>query len=268
MFLRVRCKNKGVMIVSHNCCGLCNVKIEGLTVKSGNETLIDDVNLEFHCGELTVLIGKNGAGKTTLLRAILRERHYQGRITFLDDHGKDIEKPQIGYVPQQLDFDRNMPVSVEDFIVAASRGGLGRPVWLGQAKESGDKICEILEKMECGHLAKRRLGMLSGGELQRVLLALASEPMPDLLILDEPVSGVDMAGLDLFYKRVMEMKDEHHMAILLVSHDLGLIQRYADKVVLLDKAIAATGGAKEVFETAAFQRIFGTLRPEVNGIWR
>ena len=121
----------------------------------------------------------------------------------------------------------------------------------------------MLDDMECGYLADRRLGALSGGELQRVLLALATDPVPDLLVLDEPVSGVDMAGLDLFYKRIMELRDEQHMAVLLVSHDLGLIRKYADKVVLLDKTVVAEGDADEVFRTAAFKEAFGFSSEEV-----
>ena len=124
-------------------------------------------------------------------------------------------------------------------------------------------IREILEDMECGYLAERRLGALSGGELQRVLLALATDPVPDLLVLDEPVSGVDMAGLDLFYKRVTELRDKQHMAILLVSHDLGLIRKYADRVVLLDKTVVAQGDANKVFATDAFREAFGFSFEEV-----
>lgn len=121
----------------------------------------------------------------------------------------------------------------------------------------------MLEEMECGYLAERRLGALSGGELQRVLLALATDPVPDLLVLDEPVSGVDQAGLDLFYKRVTELRDRQHMAVLLVSHDLGLIREYADKVVLLDKTVVAEGEADEVFRTEAFRDAFGFGGEEV-----
>ena len=118
-------------------------------------------------------------------------------------------------------------------------------------------ICKTLEKMDCGYLAGRRLGALSGGELQRVLLAMAVKPVPDLLVLDEPVSGVDIAGLDLFYKQVTELRDTCHMAILLVSHDLGLIRKYADKVVLLDKTVVAEGEAEKVFSSDAFRAAFG-----------
>ncbi len=238
----------------HNSCGLCSIAMQHITVVSGDDILLRDVNLTFHCGELTALIGKNGAGKTTLLRTLLGERRYEGQISFTDHHGTVLPMPRIGYVPQHLDFDKSMPVTVEDFL-AAARGG--RAVWLGKRKETKAQIRQMLEEMHCGYLAERRLGALSGGELQRVLLALAVDPVPDLLVLDEPVSGMDAAGLDLFYKRVTELRDRQHMAILLVSHDLDLIRQYADRVVLLDKTVIAQGDADEVFATDAFRRAFG-----------
>ena len=246
--------------MNHNSCGLCSIEMKNISVISGEDTLLDDVNLTFHCGELTALIGKNGAGKTTLLKTLLGERHYKGKISFTDHHGTVLPVPKIGYVPQHLDFDKSMPVSVSDFIAAAKRGNA---VWFGKNKKMKESIQKMLDDMECGYLADRRLGALSGGELQRVLLALATDPVPDLLVLDEPVSGVDVAGLDLFYKRIMELRDKQHMAVLLVSHDLGLIRKYADKVVLLDKTVVAEGEADGVFKTEAFKEAFGFQLGEV-----
>lgn len=248
----------------HNSCGLCNIAMEGITVKSGADMLLENVNLTFHCGELTALIGKNGAGKTTLLRTLLGDRRYQGRISFTDHHGTVLPVPKIGYVPQHLDFDKSMPITVSDFIAAAMGG---RAVWLGKSKKRKAHIRKMLEEMDCGYLSERRLGALSGGELQRVLLALATDPVPDLLVLDEPVSGVDISGLDLFYKRVTELRDRQHMAVLLVSHDLELIRKYADKVVLLDKTIIAQGDADTVFASEAFQKVFG-FAGEGAGAWK
>lgn len=248
----------------HNSCGLCSIEMKNISVISGEDTLLDNVNLTFHCGELTALIGKNGAGKTTLLKTLLGERHYKGSISFTDHHGTVLPVPKIGYVPQHLDFDKSMPVSVADFIAAAKGGNA---VWFGKNKKMKESIRKMLEDMECGYLGDRRLGALSGGELQRVLLALATDPVPDLLVLDEPVSGVDMAGLDLFYKRIMELRDEQHMAVLLVSHDLGLIRKYADKVVLLDKTVVAEGEANDVFRTEAFKEAFG-FSPEEVAEWK
>ncbi|WP_313526351.1 metal ABC transporter ATP-binding protein [Anaerotignum sp.] len=242
--------------MNHNCCGLCSIEIADLAVNSGRDSLIYDINLTLHCGELTALIGKNGAGKTTLLKAILGEHNYQGKIRFFNHEGGAVENPRIGYVPQHLDFDKSMPVTVLDFMAAAKGKS---PVWFRHGKDRKRDILMSLAAVDSEYLLDRRLGALSGGELQRVLLALATEPMPDLLILDEPVSGVDVSGLDLFYKRVTELRDKYHMAILLVSHDLGLIQKYADKVILLEKTVVASGEVKDVFTSDAYRTAFGFL---------
>lgn len=244
---------------SHNACGLCRVEIDHLTVKSGKDVLIQDINMIFHCGELTALIGKNGAGKTTLIKAILGQRPHTGSITFVGHNETKAKQPLIGYVPQQLDFDKSSPVSVADFCLAAIRR---RPAWLGFSKKDLSQLKDRLAALKVEHRLFSRLGDLSGGELQKVLLAAALEPLPDLLILDEPVSGVDAMGLELFYQTVCRLRDEHHIAILLVSHDLDLIRQYADRVVLIDKTILTQGSIDDVFESAAFQNAFGYLPRE------
>ena len=243
----------------HNSCGLCRVELEQVSVKSGTDILLDNVNLELHCGQLTALIGRNGAGKTTLLKAILGEKKCSGKIYYEKHDGKEMKRPTIGYVPQQLLFDKNMPLSVADFMISAKSK---IPVWIGYQKTERQKLKKRLSEMDCDHVLDKKLGMLSGGELQRVLLTMAIDPMPDLLILDEPVSGVDATGLDLFYKKVTFLRNTYHIAILLVSHDLALIHRYADKVVLLDKTVAEQGDAKDVFATKAFQQTFGYFSGE------
>jgi len=241
---------------NHNSCGLCRIDIENLSVTSGNSILIEDINLNLHCGELTALIGKNGAGKTTLIRAILGERNYSGKISFVSHHDDKIKRPSIGYVPQYMTFDKSTPLSVADFMLACK---VKRPVWLGNKKEDIRKLEERLAELDCANLADKRMGDLSGGELQRVMLTAALDPMPDLLILDEPASGMDIAGLDLFFKMVAAIRDKYHIAILLVSHDLGLIRKYADTVILLDKTVVASGEIEDVFATEAFKSTFGYL---------
>ena len=119
-------------MINHNSCGLCRIDIENLSVKSGSDILIDDINISLHCGELTALIGKNGAGKTTLLKAILGERQYSGKITFVSHTDGKIKRPSIGYVPQYMTFDKSTPVSVADFMIACKSN---RPVWFGTKKE-------------------------------------------------------------------------------------------------------------------------------------
>lgn len=234
-------------------CRLCRININNLSVVRDGQTLLSDVNLHIHCGELTALIGTNGAGKTTLLRALLGQIEYKGTVEHLTSDGKNAAAVRTGYVPQQLEFDRSAPVTVLDFMACAFTR---RAVWLGITRKIRAQVLKALERTHCEALIDRRLGALSGGELQRVLLALALTPQPDLLILDEPVSGVDQNGLETFYQTVSELKEHNHMAILLVSHDLDIVQRYADHVVLMQGTVLAQGSPQVVFESDAFAQVF------------
>lgn len=240
-------------------CSLCHIEIDGLSVSRGGQTLLHDVSMHIHCGQLTVLIGQNGAGKTTLIRALLGELPHGGVIRHVDDHGRDIPHLRTGYVPQHLLFDREMPVTVEDFLASAFTR---RPVWTGISRKTRARVREALAAVEAADLAQRPLGRCSGGEIQRVLLALALNPAPDLLVLDEPVSGVDQNGLKMFLDTVLRLKETHHMAILLVSHDLRLVREYADHVVLLDKTVLCQGAAETVFATPEFDAVFGQGRED------
>ena len=134
-----------------------------------------------------------------------------------------------------------------------------RPVWLFPVRVLRARIVENLARVRAEHLIDRRLGALSGGELQRVLLALALDPMPNLLLLDEPVSGVDQSGLARFYEIVGQLRAQEDLAILLISHDLGMVARHADKVVLMNHGIAAAGTPHEVFADPQMEHLFGIL---------
>ena len=238
---------------SGGCHDSCCLKVQNVSVKIGGDKILRDVNLHVHCGQLVALIGPNGAGKSTLLKTLLGEREFDGNIIF-SVPGSRRTKARIGYVPQSPNFDPGDPVSVADlFTCCLSR----RPAFLGASKKDRELIEECLERVHGEELIDKRVGTLSGGELQRVLLALALHPAPDLLVLDEPVSGVDQNGLKMFLDTVLRLKETHHMAILLVSHDLHLVREYADHVVLLDKTVLAQGGAESVFRTEQFDAVFG-----------
>lgn len=240
-------------------CSLCHIDLKNVSVVRGGQTLLKDVSMHIHCGQLTVLIGQNGAGKTTLIRALLGQLPHGGEIHHLDGEGRDIPHMRTGYVPQHLDFDKEMPLTVEDFLAAAFSK---RPVWTGISKKTRAEVRKALAAVEAESIAQHPLGRCSGGETQRVLLALATHPSPDLLVLDEPVSGVDQNGLKLFLDTVLHLKEKHHMAILLVSHDLRLVRQYADHVVLLDKTVLTQGKPEDVFATPEFSAVFGTGEEE------
>ncbi|ARP50817.1 MULTISPECIES: metal ABC transporter ATP-binding protein [Caproicibacterium] len=233
----------------------CNTIIRNLGVRRHGAQILHDVNLDVHHGEIMALIGQNGAGKSTLLKALLGRIPYTGTITFHDAGGKKLTDPHIGYVPQNLVFDRATPVTVQDMLCANLTHF---PVWLGHRKEQRDFAAEMLRRVGGSpDLLPKRLGALSGGELQRVLLAFALHPMPDLLLLDEPVSAVDRKGIELFYDLVTHMRKQHEMPIILVSHDLSHVMKYATRAALISHTIVVSGPVAEVMKTDAVQEAFG-----------
>ncbi len=245
-------------------CALCCTKIQGVGVTHGNFEILKDVNIHIHCGELTAIIGPNGAGKSTLLKAILGEIPHTGNLTFLDANNEHANQPLIGYVPQKLDFDYSSPVSVYDLFAAAHTN---RPVWFSHAKKIRERAQKSLARVQAEHLGQRRMGALSGGELQRVMLALALDPIPNLLLLDEPVSGIDRKGLKLFYQTVSELRKKYDLSIILVSHDLDLVAQHADRVVFLhNKTVVCSGTPEEVFHNEQVIEMFGLGMFKLNAI--
>ena len=233
----------------------CSGKIEELSVRKGSTEILNQVNLTANHGEILALIGRNGAGKTTLLKAILGQTPYSGRISYFNCQGKRIDRPRIGYVPQFLAFDRSTPVTVED-LFCANRSRI--PVWMSHGKKRQKEAESLLEKGGGTGLFRKKLGALSGGELQRVLLAFALDPLPDLLLLDEPVSAVDRKGVGVFYDLVTSLRSEYHMPVILVSHDLGHVKKYASKAAFLqDGTVAMQNAVDKVLNNPQVREAFG-----------
>lgn len=232
----------------HSCC----LRIQNLGVRIGSETILSQVNLHAHCGEMIALIGPNGAGKTTLLKAILGQQEHTGVISFAVP-GQRNRKPKIGYVPQSPTFDAGDPVSVADLFACCMSK---RPAFLGHSKTMRTKILECLARVHSEELIDKRIGNLSGGELQRVLLALALEPLPNILILDEPLSGVDVEGIETLMEMLDELRQIYDLSILITTHDFSMLTTYADQVILIDKGIACQGTPTEVLNSEQFRRIF------------
>lgn len=235
-----------------NKCNLHLTKINNISVKIENQYIIKNVTFDVHCKEITMIIGKNGAGKSTLLKALLNEIQHTGSVEFYDIKKNIKQKIKIGYVPQFLNIERDMPVSTYDMFASYISN---KPVWLEKDKKLYEKIYESLKNFGAQDLIDKRVGNLSGGELQRVLLSIATTPIPNLLILDEPVSGVDRSGTKDFYEKLEELKENYDLSILLVSHDMDLVEKYADKVILLDKTVKKVGTPQEVLHSKEFKDI-------------
>ena len=235
-------------------CGYCCTKIRNINVSFGKKEVLKNVNIHIHCGKLTVIIGENGAGKSTLLKAILGEVKHTGTITFKDKENSG-NKIRIGYVPQKLDIE-NSPATVYDVVVSYTSS---YPVFFPKSKKLYNEIKEHLKEFGAEELIDNRINTLSGGQLQRVMLAIATMPYPDLLILDEPVSGIDKNGKDQFYEKINYLKENFDLAIILVSHDFEYVKKYADKVILLDKTVIAKGKVDEVLKSKEFIKRFGEV---------
>lgn len=235
-------------------CGLHCIKMEDIGVYAGKTPIIEHVNVHIHCGKLTAIIGRNGAGKSTLIKAILGEVAHEGTIEFRDMKENKVKKLKIGYVPQHLNVKKDAPVSVYDLFAGCISNV---PVFLYRKKALYNEILNRLALFEAENLIDKRLGDLSGGELQRVLLSIACTPVPNLLLLDEPVSGVDRKGMELFYRTIHNLKEKYDLSVILVSHDLTLVKEYADSVILLDKTVLKEGAPEEVMESPEFHEIFG-----------
>lgn len=234
------------------CKGSCCLRVEGLGVAAEGKTILRSIDLHIHCGQIVALIGPNGAGKSTLLKAILGQQSHTGAISF-ERSGGEKTRPLMGYVPQSPGFDPGDPVSVLDLFAAAIGSW---PVFLPIPRALRQRVLDCLRRVHGEALIDQQLGSLSGGELQRVLLALALEPLPHILILDEPFSGVDVEGELQLLRLLDELRRTFDLSILLSTHDFSNLADYADKVVLMKETVLKVGSAQEVMDSPEFARVF------------
>src|SRR5947209_12260635 len=206
------------------------VEIRGLRVELGGVPILRGIDAGVARGKITALIGLNGSGKTTLLRAILKEVPYAGRIVFHCGHDHSRPTPEhVGYVPQKLTVEAQLPLTVRDLLALALQR---RPLFFGVGRRTTRTMAAMLERVWAPpRLLDRPVAKLSGGELQRVLLALALRPDPELLLLDEPAAGVDFQDGGKFYDLLAQLNRETGVTIVLVSHDLSVVSRHAHHIL-------------------------------------
>lgn len=234
------------------CGDSCCLRVQDMSVKIGTDQILHDVDLHVHCGQLVALIGPNGAGKSTFLKAVLGQIDYDGVIAFSSPGQRD-RRPRIGYVPQSPTFDPGDPVCVADLFACCMSK---RPAFLGLSKSMRKTVLDCLARVHGEDLIDKRVGTLSGGELQRVLLALALEPLPNILILDEPLSGVDVEGMGTLMEMLDEIRKTYDLSILMTTHDFSTLDKYADQVVLIDRTVLKRGTPQEVLSSEEFARTF------------
>jgi zinc transport system ATP-binding protein len=229
------------------------VAFENVSVALGGVRILENVTAEIPRGSATAIIGPNGAGKTTLLLSLLGEVSHAGTVRLIPRDGGKIP-PRLGYVPQRLDYDRGMPLTVMDMMV------LGRqrlPLWLGTRSHHRRRAMEMLACVRAEHLAARQLGALSGGELQRVMLALAIQQEPEILLLDEPASGADIAAESLLCELLEKLRRDRGFTQIMVTHDLSLVTAHSTHVICLNRRVMGQGPTRRTLRSDVLAATFG-----------
>jgi zinc transport system ATP-binding protein len=214
------------------------VALSAVSVRRGGRTVLSDVDFAIGPGEIVTIIGPNGGGKTTFLKVVL------GLVP--PAAGRVWRRPglRFGYAPQRLAIDPTIPLTVRRLMTLTAR-------------HDGAAVLAALEETGVAHLAAADAATLSGGEFQRVLLARALLAKPDILVLDEPVQGVDFAGEVALYEKIAAIRDRHGCAVLLVSHDLHVVMAASERVVCLNGHVCCAGVPREVAESPEYVRLFG-----------
>ncbi len=226
------------------------ISARGLALARAGRTILDGVDIDIAPGEIVTVIGPNGAGKTMLVRAMLGlERLDRGQV-------RRREPLVVGYAPQRFDIDRAIPLTVARFV------SLGRPA------AARPEIARVLADVGAAPLIDRQLSELSGGELQRVVLARALIRAPDLLVLDEPARAVDYAGEAELYTLIGRLRTERGFGVLLVSHDLHVVMAQSDRVICLNRHVCCSGVPRSVAQHPEYARLFGAQSVHAIGVYQ
>lgn len=222
------------------------LSVKNLSVTIGGRTLVKGVTFNLHEGDILALIGPNGSGKTTALKALLGLLPADGEIKWQ-------KKLNIGYVPQRFAFDANFPLTVSELLSLSIKGAR---FWL-HTKKSHAMIFSALKSVGAEKLIHRRIGALSAGELQRVILAYALVDKPGMLFLDEPVAGIDIEGEETFYNLITRLNKEQKITIILVSHDLDIVYKYAAEVICLNHKMLCFGAPHKALTAEVLREAYG-----------
>lgn len=221
------------------------VCVDRVSVHYQDVVVLDDVSFDIPAGAITAIIGPNGSGKTTLLKAMLGLIPHRGSVSLLGQPLRKVHN-RIGYVPQRFDFDRTFPLTVQEFLTLYRRNGGSTPQ---------DVVREV--GLQKGILDKK-LGTLSGGQLQRVLIAQAIINNPALLFLDEPSTGIDVAGEAALYDILAHLKETHGATVVLVSHDLAMLADIVDHVVAINHKLVCVGTPEKALTPKRLAELYGS----------
>jgi zinc transport system ATP-binding protein len=227
-----------------------SIEFDRVNLTLGATSILQDVSFKVRAGTIHCIVGANGGGKTSLVRSLLGQMPHSGRIK-IEWQGRQV----IGYVPQSLDFDKSLPITVLDFLGMTTQR---RPVFLGVSRARRAQIERMLERLGLAGKLKTKLGSLSGGERQRVLLAQALIPEPALLVLDEPTTGLDVAGREILERTIIEFVKAGGTAVW-INHDIAQVNEIADALTYIDRRVLLDGAPRDVLATGAAEQLFPTL---------
>lgn len=235
------------------------LNVENLCVKSGGRHLLENITFSVEAGKIAAIIGPNGAGKTTLIKAILGLISYDtGRITLFGHERRHNRFPvRVGYVPQRLQFDRTIPMTVSELLRFTIPPYYSFP--LHRKREEKETIIRLLQTVGAHELMNRGVGSLSGGELQRIMIAKAIVNDPEILFLDEPSSGVDIEGQERFHDLVKRLNKERNLTAILISHDLNVVYRFADNVLCLNRKLVCSGRPEDALTDDVIKSVYGEM---------
>ena len=222
------------------------LEAQGISFAYGDDPVLEEVSLALRPGDFVALVGPNGSGKSTLLRVLLGLlRPSAGTVHLFGEDPRHLrEHWRLGYVPQRPSVQEDLPATVEEVV---STGRLARTGWWRwPGKADREEVDHALQSVGLDPLRRRRLSELSGGQQQRAFIARAFASEPDLLILDEPVAGVDAESQRLFRESLVHLREEHGAAVLLVSHELGAVAQDLDRVVVLKRRVVFDGAPEEL----------------------
>jgi zinc transport system ATP-binding protein len=211
------------------------LKVSNLSVKLQNQTILDKVNFTLKKGTALAILGPNGAGKTMLFKALLNMIPYTGKIEWAP-------KTKIGYVPQNIDVD-DIPISVKEFLSFKNH------------VDVENTLSPV--RLDNKNVGNKTLGFLSGGELRRVLIAWALTDNPNVLLFDEPTTGVDLGSEEPIFVTLKELKEKQKMTVLLITHDVHIVNEYSDYLLALNRCITFFGESKEIMKPAVQKIIYG-----------
>lgn len=236
------------------CSGEIVIEARDVHVRIQDNPVLRGVNLKIPRGEAVALIGPNGSGKTTLLRCILGlQKIDSGEILIFGDKRRDLSR--VGYVPQKLVLDRSFILSVREFLALRLKRTRH---WFWKSRSVTDSaICQTFEEIAIADLLDRPIAALSGGQLQRVLIAFSLLTNPEILLLDEPTAGVDTPGEQSFYELIGQIQKAHRLTVVLVSHDLSMVYRYASWIYALNGVICCEGTPEQVMNAESLRQAYG-----------